>query len=187
MEKLENKTFSGCKNASYCSTDHQKKHWKEHKNTCKPFKMSQSPEIGRYLEATRNMESDSFILTELPLVVGPKWVQDEMEMPVTTCVGCFSNIPVISAARCKSCHWPACKPDCSGLEAEKLHKIECGVLAFGRQPNSRDPDVFLDFYRSDALLALKCLMLQAQKPKKWEKLLDLESHEKKRKGTQIYQ
>lgn len=31
---------SGCKEVSYCTTDHQKKHWKEHKNDCKPFAVS---------------------------------------------------------------------------------------------------------------------------------------------------
>lgn len=147
--------------------------------------------MGRFLEATRDIEAGSFILTELPLVVGAKWALDDMErkMPIVPCVGCFQPTPVYSQSRCKTCHWPVCSNDCAGIENDRLHKLECGVLAFGRNPMKADeePEAIIDFYRSDALFALKCLMLQLHKPKKWEELMKLESHMEERKGTSYYE
>lgn len=182
---------AGCKAAVYCNADHQKKHWKEHKLDCKPFKVSRSEESGRYLEATRDISAGSFILTEMPLVLGPKWALglDESEVPVVPCVGCFAPTLVYSHHRCKVCNWPACSKDCAGLENDKLHKIECGILALGRAPVDleADPVATLNYFRHDALFTLKCLMLQAHKPKKWEELMTLESHEKERKNTILYE
>jgi len=182
---------SGCKSAVYCTADHQKKHWKEHKLDCKPFKVGHSEEAGRYLEATRDIAAGAFILTEHPLVVGPKWVLDETEkkLPVVPCIGCFQPTLVYGQHRCKQCHWAACSPDCPGLENDRLHKIECGVLRFGRPPlgGEEDPEVVLDYFRHDSLFALKCLMLQSKNVKKWEELMKLESHEKERKDSIFYE
>lgn len=178
----------GCKSAAYCDVSHQKAHWKEHKANCQPFKISVAQDCGRFLAATRGLAAQSFVYTELPIVVGPKWHADERDAhPMVVCVGCFTAVPFAVSTRCPKCHWPACRPDCPGLENEKLHKLECGVLAFGRTLKTEDPNAFKDFYRTDALLTLKCLMLQVQKPKKWQQIMALESHEKKRKGTKVYQ
>lgn len=106
------------------------------------------------------------------------------------CVGCFEPVPVYTSSRCKQCSWPACKENCEGLENDKLHGIECGMLSFGKSPyknKEKNPAVFLDFYRSDALFALKCLMLQVKKPKKWEVLMELEAHEQERKKSPYYE
>jgi hypothetical protein len=34
------KACSGCGNVLYCSTEHQKQNWKEHKGSCRPFRVS---------------------------------------------------------------------------------------------------------------------------------------------------
>lgn len=31
----------GCKNISYCGVDHQKQHWKTHKQDCRAFEVNQ--------------------------------------------------------------------------------------------------------------------------------------------------
>lgn len=181
----------GCKLAAYCSTEHQKNHWKDHKIDCKPFKVAHSDTAGRFLKATRDILSGSFILTESPIIVGPKWALDESErhLPVVPCVGCFTPTLVYSNSRCPHCKWPICTPNCPGLENDRLHKLECGVLAFGHAPKSEEtePEVVLNYYRHDALFALKCLMLQTHKPKKWEELMGLESHEKERSGSPLFE
>uniref|UniRef100_A0A336MVI7 CSON007919 protein n=1 Tax=Culicoides sonorensis TaxID=179676 RepID=A0A336MVI7_CULSO len=185
-------TCSGCKTATYCSVDHQKQHWKNHKIECRPFEIREDKVLGRYLVATRDIPADSFILTELPLVVAPKWSLDERErlMPITPCVGCFEPVPVYASTRCKQCSWPTCRDNCEGLDNDRLHGLECGILAFGKSPyknKEEDPEAFLDFYRSDALFALKCLMLKVKKPKKWDELMKLEAHEAERKKSPFYE
>lgn len=80
-----------CKLVHYCSADHQKKDWKKHKINCRPFKIGESAELGRYLVATRDIPAKSVIFIENPLVIGPKWCmnEDEQHSPYFPCVGCF--------------------------------------------------------------------------------------------------
>lgn len=55
-------------------------------------------------------------------------------------------------------------------------------------PNSSaDVAALMDYYRSDALLVLKCLILQRQNPKKWQELMDMQSHEEDRQGTELHE
>lgn len=89
-----------------------------------------------------------------------------------------------------SCHWPACSTDCSGLTKPQLHGLECKILAMQRGPrpqDTTDPKEFLNFYRSDALMALRCIMLQHYFPDKWMKVQAFESHDQQRIGTKYYE
>lgn len=87
-----------------------------------------------------------------------------------------------------SCMWPACSPICAGLENPQLHGIECAVLRTERGPSdTNDPKCVLDYYRSDALFTLRCVLLQVKYPQKWKQLLELESHDNERKGTHYYE
>ena len=93
----------------------------------------------------------------------------------------------IGRAKCAECNWPACKNDCPGLTYPQLHAIECPALSLGRGPMSNNTLAMVDYYRFDALLALKCLMLQKRHPKKWEEFIKLEAHFEERKGTPFYE
>lgn len=82
---------TACKTVNYCSVAHQKKDWTKHKINCRPFKIEQSNELGRYLVASRNIPAKSIIFIEPPLVIGPKWCisDDEKYQLSFPCVGCF--------------------------------------------------------------------------------------------------
>lgn len=85
------------------------------------------------------------------------------------------------------CSWPACSPDCNGLSDPQLHGLECGVLCIRSVPKrSGDVVQLRDFYRSDALLTLRCLLLQWRYPERWNTIMKLESHAKQRIGTRYY-
>lgn len=44
-----------------------------------------------------------------------------------------------------------------------------------------------DFYRQDALLALRCLLLQSRHPKKFAQVMNMEAHMDKRgENTELY-
>lgn len=89
---------TACKAVFYCGVEHQKQHWKAHKKECQRsmYEIRESPELGRYVVAARDLPARTVILVEAPLVVGPKWSLEEFEktMPVFPCVGCFQPVRV---------------------------------------------------------------------------------------------
>ena len=74
---------SGCVQAFYCSVEHQRVDWKNHKVNCSPLKLCHNDKIGRFYVATRNIKPGEIILRESPLVISPA----QLTGPV--CVGCL--------------------------------------------------------------------------------------------------
>ncbi|XP_017037075.1 SET domain-containing protein SmydA-8 [Drosophila kikkawai] len=172
-----------CKLVRYCDREHQKQHWPQHKRCCRPFREEQDPQLGRYLVATQDIAANQIIFVEPPLVVGPKWYlsEAEKEAPIVPCVGCYTPCRV-GKHQCRSCHWPVCSPACTH------EALECSVLSLGPAPAGRaDARSLNDYFRGDALLVLKCLLLQRQNPEKWAALLEMQSHEEERQGTELHE
>jgi len=81
-----------------------------------------------------------------------------------------------------SCRWPVCSAVCQHED------LECSVLSLGNAPSSKsDARAQHDYYRHDALLVLKCLLLQSSQPERWKALLEMQSHEEERRGTELQQ
>ncbi|EDW00579.1 SET domain-containing protein SmydA-8 [Drosophila grimshawi] len=176
-------TCTRCKLVRYCNGEHQKQHWPTHKTCCKPFKVQNDPQLGRYLVATQTIQAKQIIFVEEPLVVGPKWflTDDEKSASIVPCVACYTPCR-INKHLCRSCRWPVCSISC---EHEKL---ECSILSLGSPPSGKsDARGLHDYYRHDALLVLKCLLLQRQHPERWAALLEMQSHEEERLGTELHQ
>ncbi|KAK4873758.1 hypothetical protein RN001_013118 [Aquatica leii] len=173
---------SGCKLIAYCCKEHQKKHWKTHKSECRPFEIQTSPDLGRHLVATRDLNAGDMILCENPLVYGPRpHIVEEGPVP---CIGCFRLIIAEQSPRCDGCGWPVCHTSCPGLKDPLNHGLECLIL--GLRPEGTI-NHFHDFYRQDTLMVLRCLLLQKKGPKKWEQLMEMEPHlEAREKNTEIH-
>ncbi|KAH8285009.1 hypothetical protein KR054_003933 [Drosophila jambulina] len=172
-----------CKLVRYCDREHQKQHWPQHKRSCRPFREEQDAQLGRYLVATQDIAPNQIVFVEPPLVVGPKWYLSEAEKEATIvpCVGCYTPCRV-GKHQCRSCHWPVCSTACAH------EALECSVLSMGPAPTGRaDARTLNDHFRGDALLVLKCLLLQRQSPEKWAALLEMQSHEEERKGTELHE
>ncbi|XP_045774597.1 SET domain-containing protein SmydA-8 [Maniola jurtina] len=146
------------------------------------FEVHKSEELGRYLVAARDLTPGEVIVTELPLVFGPKAMIDpEASMP---CVGCYKPVFTDIGERCSRCGWPVCSGNCPGLKDPRHHGLECDIL-------SARPECVLDnmaeYYRHDALLPLRCVLLQNTNPEKWRQLLELQSHMEYRiPGSDLY-
>lgn len=85
------------------------------------------------------------------------------------------------------CTWPVCSTTCTGLENPQFHGLECAILRTGKHIQDRtNIKLLLDHYRSEALLTLRCTLLQLKYPQKWKQLLELESHDEDRKGTKYF-
>lgn len=65
---------SGCQSVHYCSKEHQKEDWKLHKLQCSPARVKQDENVGRYLEATRDIKAGDIIMKESSLLTGPAQV-----------------------------------------------------------------------------------------------------------------
>ncbi|KAK6626661.1 hypothetical protein RUM44_009137 [Polyplax serrata] len=198
---------TSCKKVAYCSREHQKEDWKNHKVNCRAFQIRSSLELGRFMEATRPIGSGEVLFSELPIVVGPG-------PEVTVCLGCYDPAP---QERCPQCFWPVCSTSCPGVTDPDHHGTECVIFQMytrrvevvhegfftwvqkgGQHPiNSCAMLViftFLNFglgsccfYRYDAIFPLRCLLLQRRNPKGWKVLLEMESHRRKRgPNTEAY-
>jgi len=99
------KKCSGCNSAAYCSAEHQKQHWKLHKNQCKPYKVKTSEIYGRYLVASRNLTAGTVVIKEPYLAIGPK--QDSLPI----CLGCHKRLTK-ELYRCSKCKFPVCNSEC---------------------------------------------------------------------------
>ncbi|XP_074040747.1 SET domain-containing protein SmydA-8 [Leptinotarsa decemlineata] len=173
---------SACKLVTYCSKEHQKVNWKSHKNLCKPFEIKEDPVLGKCLVATRDLKAGDVILSELPIVYGPRPHMVE-EGPVP-CPGCCRLILGENSPRCEGCDFPVCDPNCPGLKDMEKHGHECMFLGLR---DVRAINGLHDFYRQDVLLTLRCLLLQIRHPKKFAQIMNMESHSNKRgEDTLIY-
>jgi hypothetical protein len=79
---------TNCRDVFYCSKECQKRHWKEHKFSCKslPYKIGQSKVLGKFLEASRDVKKGDVLFNEPPLVVGPVAVSNPI------CLNCYRAV-----------------------------------------------------------------------------------------------
>ncbi|XP_068618077.1 SET domain-containing protein SmydA-8 [Battus philenor] len=146
------------------------------------FQVETSDELGRYLVAVRDLSPGELVLTEKPIVFAPKTMPDpEAQMP---CVGCYKPVFTDVGERCAKCGWPVCSGNCPGLTDPRHHGVECEIL-------SARPECVLDemadYYRHDALLPLRCILLQKTEPEKWKCIMQMQSHmECRTPGSEAY-
>ncbi|CAG4959972.1 unnamed protein product [Parnassius apollo] len=154
----------------------------EDANTSLPYKIEISDNLGRYLVAARDLSPGDVVLTEKPMVFAPKAMLDpEAQMP---CVGCYKPVFTDVGERCAKCGWPVCSGNCPGLTDPRHHGIECNILSVRPECVL---DYMADYYRHDALLSLRCILLQKIDPEKWKNLLEMQSHmECRTPGTEAY-
>ncbi|CAH1964736.1 unnamed protein product [Acanthoscelides obtectus] len=176
-------TCSTCRQVYYCSKEHEHEHKEIHQVSCNPFEIGTSKELGRYLLATRNLKPSDVILSETPLVFGPK-PQQIKEGPFP-CVGCCRILTDQTCERCPLCLWPVCKLDCPGLKQPNIHGFECTILRL--KPANTESKSFYEYFRFDVLIALRALALQNSSLKRWETMLALEAHPEHRgPDTDVY-
>ena len=122
----------GCGNVSYCGVKHQRQHWPHHKSQCGTVKTCQSPELGNYLVAGRDLSPGDLLLDEDVSVLGP--AGDEPDL----CVGCYYPSHGHS---CSLCGAPLCGPSCQSDSSP--HSIECPTLASFNNNNKHNITGFI--------------------------------------------
>ncbi|CAH0725453.1 unnamed protein product, partial [Brenthis ino] len=164
---------SSCQEVHYCSREHQKQHWKQHRHYCVPAKIKEDSKFGRYLETTRNIKAGDVIMKEAPLITGPAQVTP----PV--CLGCYKLLEENKTVSCVKCGWPFCSESCS---EDAVHVPECHYT------QQRGEKVSISTYgvphpNYQCITVLRCLYQRDFNDKLWTKLQKLESHDQDRRGT----
>ncbi|CAH0588907.1 unnamed protein product [Chrysodeixis includens] len=142
-----------------------------------------SDDLGRYLVAAHDLSPGDIVINEKPIVFGPKATLDpEAVMP---CVGCYVPVSTEAGERCQKCGWPVCSGNCPGLKDPRHHGAECEILSLRPECELNN---MADYYRHDALLPLRGVMLQKTDPEGWNKLMEMQSHiECRMPGTEAYE
>ncbi|BES92705.1 MYND finger [Nesidiocoris tenuis] len=170
---------SSCRAASYCSKEHQKQHWKTHKNQCIPYQVKEDKKLGRFLVASRDIQRGDVILKEHPLLSGPP----HSTGPV--CLGCNVLLTSVeTSVPCPRCGWPLCSLPCAD---NPLHKPEC-EWAIEKKKDKVRISQFATPHPTYALITpIRALFLKEQDPTSWERLSGLESHCEQRKLDKKYE
>ncbi|XP_045477345.1 SET domain-containing protein SmydA-8-like [Harmonia axyridis] len=178
------KKCPSCKVIHYCSLEHQKQHWDEHKNNCFCYEVQSSDVFGKHLIARRDLERGEVIFSEVPLLFGPKPTPiDNGPFP---CVGCSQLLNQETSDKCEACLWPCCSKKCPGLGDNLRHGLECKILRLSKGGLNSNESFYKKF-RFDILIVLRTLLLQKVDKEKWDELMDLEAYLGKRgQGTKIH-
>lgn len=170
---------SGCQEVHYCSREHQKQHWKQHKHQCTPVRVKEDEKVGRFLEATRDIKPGDVVVKEKPLITGPSQVTP----PV--CLGCYKQLEAGKSVDCELCGWPFCSRDCTMRED---HTPECHYTEKRGEKVSIPSSSFgVPHPNYQCITVLRCLYQRDHDVKLWEKLQALESHCEDRRGTDKWQ
>ena len=113
-QKPDSKVCSRCRNAFYCSPEHQKVDWKTHKVSCtKLYTVKQNDVLGRHLVASRDIPAGTILLKENALMISP----DDTSLPM--CLGCHQELKW-TYCTCSKCGLPVCNKECELVGFEIL-------------------------------------------------------------------
>ena len=150
----------------------QVKGWQKHKSKCRPWQITRSPIIGRYLIATRDIKAGEIIIDESAIMLGPKQITE----PV--CLTCYR--PVDGSYMCSNCGFPMCDADCQSSDS---HEPECkAVQRSGRNVKVTVFGEINSLY--ECITPLRILHLRDNDKSTWERILCLESHSEEREQTE---
>lgn len=176
-KKIATQCCSNCNQIYYCSREHQKMDWRNHKSKCTPYKIEVNNLLGRHLIATRNIKAGDVIMKKSPLIIGPKTAC----LPL--CLGCHKTISVINNIyRCSKCNWPMCDSIC---ENSTLHQDECEIYSqMENVPNIEAENVKQLGYC--LVLPLRVFLLKQNKTSRYELIENMESHLEENRRSPVY-
>ncbi|XP_034245070.1 SET domain-containing protein SmydA-8-like [Thrips palmi] len=166
---------ANCGTAAYCSKEHQRQHWPEHRPGCFPCTLQRNEQLGRFLSTSRAVATGTLLVKEWPLVAGPCAGARPL------CLGCHCPLqslqgPRPGGYRCTGCGAAVCDAECEKLAAHS--EWECRVLGAA--------GALLDG-RPELVLPLRCLIGVRSGTAAWKSFLDLEAHLDKRRSRPVWE
>lgn len=163
----------GCWQVGFCARDHQLTGWVKHRPKCRPWRVQATPELGRFMVATRDVAPGELLLSDPPLLMGPKMLTE----PV--CLGCYR--PANGDYRCGECGFPLCGAECEGTDD---HQAECKAVKESGIPVK--VSIFGEINSMyECITPVRILTLRDETPSVWNKIMTLESNSDKREGTEV--
>ncbi|XP_014239436.1 protein msta-like isoform X1 [Cimex lectularius] len=162
---------SSCLSVAYCSREHQKCDWTNHKPNCLSYEIKNDAVIGRCIVAKRLIKKDELVLKEKPLVIGPSGTTG----PV--CLGCHNNLQPESCHPCQNCGWPLCSERCMH---SPNHEPECKWAEEKRKEKVRITQFICPHPTYACITPLRLLYKCKKNPSVGDEVSALESHCKDR-------
>jgi len=136
-------------------------------NKCNAFKMNQNDEVGRFLQATRQIRPQEIVLKDPPLIIAPQ------SLPV--CLICLkplteSNLeaPPIGSY-CQLCSYPMCSAECASEHRSCQYQEECELLAKIAISPTEDVKLNHPSLLYSMIGVLRLLLAQDKLPKPFDK------------------
>lgn len=128
--------------------------------------------------ASRTLEPGEEVLSEFPVVLGPK--PDSYVM----CLGCYA--PADASSTCSKCGWPVCGPEC---ETQPCHaSAECQVFSSAGVKFQPVENCMDSCPQQNCITPLRLLLAKDSNPERWETEVKLmEAHNDERKETYIWE
>ena len=131
----------------------------------RPWAVSEVPDIGRILVATRDIAPWELVIEDTALVAGPKIA--------AVCLGCLTK--VTGDIVCSRCQWPMCSVEC---QESPRHRLECEILASrGLVPSIQNGRCGL----YPCITVLRVLLLKVSDPQGWTLIQRMMDHWQERR------
>ncbi|XP_058056982.1 SET domain-containing protein SmydA-8 [Anopheles bellator] len=131
------------------------------------YRVLESPELGRYGVAARDLRAGERLFVELPFAIGPK-----LDSP-PLCLECCCPVDGgDSGPRCPRCGWPLCE-DCAAVlstpELATYHRAECAVFAEKCIRFQAVEDSTAGCVQLDCITPLRVLLAAEVDRERWER------------------
>lgn len=138
------------------------------------YRVERNDKVGRYAVATNDLEAGEQVLTETPVIIGPK-----SNSPVL-CLGCY--VPVDGSVLCAKCAWPLCCLECGENPYHK--EAECELFSSATVCFQPQEDPTMPSPQYECITPLRLLLTKEKDPNRWkEEVEKMESHDAARKET----
>ncbi|XP_039444036.1 SET domain-containing protein SmydA-8-like [Culex pipiens pallens] len=140
------------------------------------FTVLESPELGRYGVARRNLRAGEIIFEEQVFAIGPKASTSPL------CLECAS--PVDGGAdgpKCPQCGWPLCE-EC--VRSVVYHKAECDLFVKNKVKFQNQQNTDGCCAQLDCITPLRVLLAKEADPERWNgEICMMEDHRAERAGS----
>jgi len=180
MQCLQKKC-SNCYKVSYCSIEHQKEDWVNHKIKCRqfPIQYKRVSDGGKnILTASKKILPGQLIFKETSLISGPflRLFNSKVTPSKPTCLSCYKEMNPMTQYSCSNCEWAVCNSTC---EKEKIHAdFECKIFREKNvEPIGHKTEVTADGRDIYTMITvLRTLLLRDSAPDKWNQIMNLYSY-----------